>query len=59
MDSRTAAATDCFVELGLTDAVVTQLGTDGVAVLTDDFELYWRIAKEKKDAINFNHLRNI
>lgn len=48
-----------FEESGLTDAGILETAKRGYLVLTVDFPLYGLLLKERSDAINFNHLRQM
>lgn len=52
----TIAKRSAFPRVGLADAAITQLATDGVVVLTTDARLVSEVAAAGGDAINFNHL---
>lgn len=47
-----------FLSLGLTDAAILLAATEPAAVLTDDLDLYLRLAAENPHVYNFNHLRS-
>lgn len=59
IDSQIVVRTDCFLKFGLTDATISIIGTKKYLILTDDFNLYNFLIRQKIPAINFNHLRTI
>jgi hypothetical protein len=46
-----------FLDLGLTDAGLVVRSRDDVTVLTDDLNLYVRLASAQPPVLNFNHVR--
>jgi hypothetical protein len=57
-DERLSAVQEtCFRRLGLTDAAIAALASQGFLFLTDDLDLYLTLVEQRVDAINFNHLR--
>ena len=57
ISSRQITSHDSFARLGITDAGLALLSTDGPLLLTDDLPLYDFVARRRIDVINFNHLR--
>jgi hypothetical protein len=57
--SHVAAAAETFTQLGLTDTVIEHISADGLAVLTDDLDLYLKLIYRSIDALNFNHFKEI
>ncbi len=57
VQSRKAVGRTEYLRLGLTDAVLLQLGSDGLTLLTVDFELYLAAIGSGYKAVNFNHVR--
>ena len=56
--SLAAAEDSLYSELGLSDAAIGAVArANGCTVLTDDLELYRRLAQESVAAINFAHLQ--
>ena len=47
-----------FRNLGVTDAGIVLLSTEGVVVMTDDLNLYLWLQRKQAAAINFTHLRS-
>jgi hypothetical protein len=55
--SSTAAQRPEFERLGLADAVLLFMASEGGALLTDDLPLYLAAANSGVEAINYNHIR--
>lgn len=56
-ESQKAVNQKQFIRLGLTDSVLLDEMFDSSTLFTVDFELYREASRQKKDVINFNHLR--
>lgn len=48
-----------FVPFGFTDATIEQICAQGVAVFTDDLNLYQLLASKRVDVFNYNHIRSL
>jgi len=59
IDSQIVVKTNCFLKFGLTDAAISIIGNKKYLILTDDFNLYNFLIRQKVPAINFNHIRTI
>jgi hypothetical protein len=57
--SRTGAAQDEFLRLGLTDSVLLSLGSPSTTLLTTDLDLYIAAGRRGQAAENFNHFRGL
>jgi len=57
--SRTAAARNEYLRLGLTDSVLLETATLGGTLLTADYDLYCAALTAKLRAENFNHVRDL
>lgn len=55
--SRELVVHPAFARLGLTDAAILSAQGEGVAVLTDDFDLYVSLEAAGAEVWNFNHIR--
>lgn len=55
--SRQAATNQFFGRLGLTDSVIATVAEKHILVITNDFELYYRLLSLNLDVLNFNHER--
>ena len=51
--------TATFIPLGLTDAGIMSLARERWLVLTEDFDLIWRLNSEELPVVNFNYLRSL
>jgi hypothetical protein len=56
--ARTAATAPEYLRLGLTDAVLLELGKFGRTLLSDDFDLCHAAAARGYSVINYNYLRD-
>lgn len=57
ISSSSASKDGALERIGLTDVGVLQLSSQGILVLTDDFELSNTLSSRGIDSINLNHLR--
>lgn len=57
--SATASQNPAFIRLGLADAAVIESLTSEAVVLTTDLDLYLAALAQGKQAVNFNHLREL
>jgi len=48
-----------FIDIGLTDVGINLISNQKYLVLTADFKLFGNLQKQKIDAINYNHLKQI
>lgn len=48
-----------YTRLGLTDAGILLTATEKIEILTDDFDLYMSLMKNKIPVTNFNHMREV
>ena len=55
--SRVLVADPIFERLGLTDAAIAKVSSQGILVLTADVELQLEVQQRGADALNFNHAR--
>ncbi len=55
--SKAAASRPEYIRLGLTDAVLLEIGTTGATLLTADLDLYVAAVTADLKAANFNHIR--
>jgi hypothetical protein len=59
VELRRVCCDTCFVKLGFTDATISEIGAEGVPVLTDDLPLYVHLIGRGVEAFNFTHLRGL
>ncbi|MGH9612954.1 MAG: PIN domain-containing protein [Bryobacteraceae bacterium] len=57
--SRVLATDPIFERLGLADAAITRVCSQGILVLTADFDLHHALELRGADALNFNHARQL
>lgn len=57
--SAQASSRDEFIRLGLSDAALLQIEQDDIVLLSTDLDLYLAALAAGKDAINFNHHREL
>ena len=55
--SASAAASDEFVRLGLTDAALLEVKPISIPFVTSDLDLYLAAQKAGREVVNFNHIR--
>ena len=58
-ESRILVSEPIFERLGLADAAIAKVSSQGILVMTADVELQLEMQRQGADALNFNHVRSL